>query len=49
MWEWIYRSIYSSQLWHQKDVRGQFNTPTALPQMKNPWYPLDRRLGELQN
>jgi len=30
-------------------VSGQLNTPTTLPQGKSPQYPLDRRLGGLQN
>jgi hypothetical protein len=27
------------------EVGGWFHAPTALPQGKIPWYPLDRRLG----
>jgi hypothetical protein len=30
-------------------VSGQLHTPAALPQGKNPWYPLHRRLGGLQS
>jgi hypothetical protein len=31
------------------EVSGQLHTPAALHQGKSPWYPLDRRLGELQS
>jgi hypothetical protein len=31
------------------EVSGQLHTPAALPQGKNPLYPLDRRLGGPQN
>jgi len=27
------------------EVSGQLHTPTTLPPGKEPWYPLDRRLG----
>jgi hypothetical protein len=27
------------------DVSSQFHAPAALPSRKEPWYPLDRRLG----
>jgi hypothetical protein len=27
------------------EVSGQLHASTALPQGKDPWYPLDRRLG----
>jgi hypothetical protein len=27
------------------EVSGQLHAPAALPPGKNPWYPLDRRLG----
>jgi len=30
-------------------VSGQLHTPAALPAGKNPWYPLDRRLGGPQS
>jgi hypothetical protein len=30
-------------------VSGQFHAPAALPQGKNPWYPLARRLGGPQS
>jgi hypothetical protein len=31
------------------EVSGQLHTPSALPQGKNPWYPLYRRLGGPQS
>jgi hypothetical protein len=31
------------------EVSGQIHAPAALPQGKNPWYPLDRRLGGPQS
>jgi hypothetical protein len=31
------------------EVNGQLHALVALPQGKNPWYPLDRRLGGLQS
>jgi hypothetical protein len=31
------------------DVSGELHAPAALPQGKNPWYPLDRRLGGPQS
>jgi len=30
------------------EVNGQLHAPAALPQGKNSWYPLDRRLGRPQ-
>jgi hypothetical protein len=31
------------------DVSGQLHAPAALPQEKNPWYPLNRRMGGPQS
>jgi hypothetical protein len=31
------------------EVNGQLHAPAALPQGKNTWYPLDRRLGGPQS
>jgi hypothetical protein len=32
------------------EMNDQLPTPTALPPgTENPWYPLDRKLGELQS
>jgi hypothetical protein len=31
------------------EVSGQLHSPAALPLAKEPWYPLDRRLGESQS
>jgi hypothetical protein len=31
------------------EVSGQLYAPAALPQEKNPWYPLGRRLGGPQS
>jgi len=31
------------------DVSGKLHAPTALPQGKNPQYPLNRRLGGFQS
>jgi hypothetical protein len=31
------------------DVSGQLHAPAALPPGKEPWYPLDRRLGGSQS
>jgi hypothetical protein len=31
------------------EVSGQIHTPAALPPRKEPWYPLDRRLGGPQS
>jgi len=31
------------------EVSGQLHEPAALSQGKNPWYPLDRRLGGPQS
>jgi hypothetical protein len=31
------------------EVNGQFHAPAALPQEKNPWHPLHRRLGRPQS
>jgi hypothetical protein len=31
------------------EVSGQLQPPTALLQVKSPWYQLDRRLGEPQS
>jgi hypothetical protein len=31
------------------EVSGQFHAPAALPEVKSPWYPLDRRLGGPQS
>jgi hypothetical protein len=31
------------------EVSGQFHSPVALTPEKEPWYPLDRRLGEPQS
>jgi hypothetical protein len=31
------------------EVIGQLHTPVALPPGKEPWYPLDRRLGGSQS
>jgi hypothetical protein len=31
------------------EVSDQLHAPAALPQEKNPWYPLDRRLGGPQS
>jgi hypothetical protein len=28
------------------EVNGQLHAPAALPPGKDPWYPLDRRLGD---
>jgi hypothetical protein len=30
------------------EVSGQLHAPATLPQGKNPWYPLSRRLSGLQ-
>jgi hypothetical protein len=31
------------------EVSGQLHAPAALPPGKEPWYPVDRRLGRPQN
>jgi len=31
------------------EVTGQLHSPAALPPGKDPWYPLDRRLGGPQS
>jgi hypothetical protein len=31
------------------EVSGQLHTPAVYPQGRNPWYPLDRRLGGHQS
>jgi hypothetical protein len=31
------------------EVSGELHAAAALPLRKNPWYPLDRRLGGLQS
>jgi hypothetical protein len=31
------------------EVSGQLHAPDALPPGNRPWYPLDRRLGELRS
>jgi hypothetical protein len=35
--------------WHLVEVSGQLHAPAAFPPGKEPWYPLDRRLGGLQS
>jgi hypothetical protein len=44
----MYRSIISCPR-HQLEVSGQVDAPAALPPGKEPWYPLDRRLGGPQS
>jgi hypothetical protein len=31
------------------EVSGQLHAPAALPQVKSPWYPLDKKFGGPQS
>jgi hypothetical protein len=48
MREWMYKS---TQSWHRHwlEASGKLHSPAALPPKKKPRYPLDRRLGGLDD